>query len=95
MSNNSQTLIAMLYAIDAGSDVVVETRNADRIVGKPSRIERDEAGIRVELCPYDGNAPQYRVRADRTPLGWRDPLVERRPLDGDWNECGRLIDLDL
>ncbi|MFB6235079.1 MAG: hypothetical protein ABEH81_11445 [Halopenitus sp.] len=95
MSDTSRTLIATLYAIDADSDVVVETGNADRITGKPSRIERDEAGIRVELCPYDGNAPQYRVRADRTPLGWRDPLVERRRLHGDWNECGRLTDLEV
>lgn len=93
MSASSQSLIATLYAIDADSEVVVETETGDRITGKPSRIERDEAGIRVELCPYDGNAPQYRVRADRTPLGWRDTLVEQRPLDGDWNECGHLTDL--
>ncbi|WP_430505047.1 hypothetical protein [Haloparvum sp. PAK95] len=93
MSDSSQSLIATLYAIDVDSEVVVETESGDRITGKPSRIERDEAGVRVELCPYDGNAPQYRVRADRTPLGWRAITVERRPLHGDWSECGRLADL--
>lgn len=93
MNDERQSLISTLYAVDADSEVVVEVAADARITGVPSRVERDEAGIRIEVCPYDGNAPQYRVRADRTPLGWRQPVVERRPLHGDWDECGQLTDV--
>lgn len=90
MSDKRQTLISTLYAVDTDGEVAVEFAGDARITGVPSRIERDEAGIRIEVCPYDGNDPQYRVRADRTPLGWRQPVVERRPLYGGWDECGPL-----
>lgn len=93
MEDVTRTLVRSLYAVDTGDEVVLQTDAGTRIVGCPSRVDRDEAGIRLEVCPFDGNAPQYRVRAQRTPTGWRAPVVERRPMHGDWQGCGTLVDL--
>ncbi|MFB6117476.1 hypothetical protein [Halosegnis sp.] len=78
-----------LYDLAAGETVRVRTEETT-VVGRLSRIERDQAGVRVEVCPYDGDAPQYRVWAARTPTGWQSPRLERRPLGGEWVACGRL-----
>ncbi|MFB6268887.1 MAG: hypothetical protein ABEH83_03025 [Halobacterium sp.] len=83
-------LVERLYAVQPREDVAVEAADGTRVEGRPSRIDRDEAGIRIEVCPGDRDAPQYRVRADRTPDGWRAPRVERRPIGGDWERVGRL-----
>lgn len=93
MNDGRRSLVSTLYAVDTDGEIVVEVAADARITGVPSRVERDEAGIRIEVCPYDGNAPQYRVRAGRTPLGWRRPVVERRRLHGDWDVCGPLTDV--
>ncbi|MCD2200094.1 hypothetical protein LPA44_09305 [Halobacterium sp. KA-4] len=86
-------LVEQLYDVRPGDDVVVETDDGTRVAGRPSRIERDEAGVRIELCPGPRNAPQYRVRAVRTPGGWESPRVERRPMGGEWTDCGELAAL--
>jgi hypothetical protein len=88
-----RTLVQQLYAVEPREDVVVETADGTRVEGRPSRIERDQNGIRIEVCPGDRNAPQYRVRADRTPDGWRAPRVERRPIGEGWERVGRLTAL--
>lgn len=89
-----QDLVEQLYAVQPREDVVVETADGARVEGRPSRIDRDEAGIRIEVCPGERNAPQYRVRAERTPHGWRPPRVERRPIGEDWEQVGRLTGLE-
>lgn len=94
MTDTTRALVRTLYAVDADGDVALETAAGTRVVGRPSRVDRDEAGIRVEVCPFDGNAPQYRVRARRTPTGWLPPVVEQRLMHGDWRECGPLADLE-
>ncbi|UPV74244.1 hypothetical protein M0R89_17110 [Halorussus limi] len=86
-------LVEDLFEITADDEVVARV-GGTLIRGRPSRIDRDEAGIRVEICPYDGDDPQYRLSAVRTPNGWREPRVHRRPLDGEWEECGRLAELE-
>ena len=91
----NRSLVRSLYAIDATGSVTVSVADGPTVVGHPSRIDRDEAGVRVEVCPYDGDAPQYRVRAHRTPTGWRPPYVERRPLTEPWTRCGRLTDVTV
>lgn len=93
MNDATRTLVRSIYAVDVDDAVVLETDDGARIVGRPSRVDRDEAGIRIEVCPFDGDAPQYRVRAQRTPTGWQDPVVEARHLHGDWRECGSLSSL--
>ena len=89
----SRSLVRSLYAVDAAGPVAVSVADGPTVVGHPSRIDRDEAGIRVEVCPYEGDAPQYRVRAHRTPAGWQPPYVERRSLTESWTRCGRLADV--
>lgn len=89
-----QPLVEQLYDVRAGEDIAVETADGKRIEGRPSRIDRDESGIRIEVCPADRNAPQYRVRADRTREGWRAPQVDRQPMGGNWEHCGRLADVE-
>jgi hypothetical protein len=79
-----------LYDIEPGAEVWLRIEGGAGVVGRPSRIDRDEAGIRIELCPHSAEAPQYRLHAQRTPTGWRPPVVERRPLHGEWTRCGDL-----
>lgn len=86
-----RSLIEDLYGITEGATVVVRASDSSIIEGVPSRIERTQAGIRIELCPFDRNDPQYRVRATRTPTGWCDPSVERCPVGGEWERCGHLV----
>lgn len=93
MTTESRQLIRDLYTVSADTEARLRVADGTRIEGRPSRIERDEAGIRIEICPYDGDAPQYRIRADRIPLGWRPPCVQRRPIDGSWSRCGQLVRL--
>lgn len=88
-------MIQDLYKISADTEVSLQVTDGTQIVGRPSRIDRDEAGIRIEVCPYDGDAPQYRVRANRTPTGWRNPCVERRPINGEWNQYGQLAGVEV
>lgn len=89
-----RSLIRDLYELTAETEVRLRIDDGTRVVGRPSRIDRDEAGIRIEVCPYDGDAPQYRVRAGRTPTGWRDPRVDRRPMAEDWSRYGRLVKVE-
>lgn len=93
-TTDRRSLIQDLYGITDGTEVALRIADGTRVVGRPSRIDRDEAGIRIEVCPYNGDAPQYRVRTNRTPNGWRDPYVERRPMNGGWNRFGRLVELE-
>ena len=88
-----RSLVRSLCAVDPADPVAVSVADGPTVVGHPSRIDRDEAGIRVEVCPDDGDAPQYRVRAHRTPTGWQPPYVERRSLTEPWTRCGRLADV--
>lgn len=93
-STDARRLVADLYDLCGEADVCLHVDGDTRIRGKPSRLDRDQAGVRIEVCPYDGDAPQYRVRANRTPTGWLVPRVERRPLGGAWTECGRLVGVE-
>lgn len=85
-----RSLVTELYEITADTVVTFRVPDGQWVTGKPSRLDRDEAGIRLEICPYDGDAPQYRVRAMRTPAGWLDPYVERRYRDREWEHYGSL-----
>ncbi|MFB6126194.1 MAG: hypothetical protein ABEJ79_02690 [Halolamina sp.] len=90
MTGTERPLIRTLFDVSEDVDLALELADGDRVVGRPSRIDRDQAGIRIEVCPFSGEAPQYRVRANRTPTGWQTPVVERRPLGGDWTRQGAL-----
>lgn len=92
MTDDHRPLIRALYEIEPGVEVLVRVADGSEVVGRPSRIERDEAGIRIELCPHDADAPQYRLRAQRTPDGWQSPVAECRPLEGSWTRCGALLE---
>lgn len=88
------TLVEDLYNIKQGDKVRARIIDGTVVTGVPSRIERDEAGIQIEVCPFDKDEPQYRIRAHRTPNGWRNPYVERRPIHDEWERYGRLVDLE-
>ncbi|MFC4450254.1 hypothetical protein [Halorussus aquaticus] len=92
-ARTASELVERLFDITADDEVTARV-GGTLIRGRPSRIDRDEAGIRVEICPYDGDDPQYRLSATRTPTGWCEPRAHRRLLDGEWNEYGRLTDLE-
>ena len=91
MTEVERSLIRALHDVSGATDVALELASGERVVGRPSRIDRDQGGIRVEVCPFSGEAPQYRVRASRTPTGWLSPVVERRPPDGEWQRHGDLV----
>lgn len=89
-----EELVDQLYDVRPREDLVVEVADGTRVEGRPSRIDRDEGEVRIEVCPGDRDAPQYLVRADRTPRGWRAPRVECREMGGEWEVVGRLTDLE-
>lgn len=87
-------LVEDIHEIERGDEVAARLIDGTLVKGRPSRIDRDEAGVRIEVCPYRADDPQYRLRADRTPTGWRNPCIERRPMNGEWERYGRLVDLE-
>lgn len=76
----------------AGKDRVSFTTDTERVEGVVTRIERGLEEIRIEIAPFDVDAPQYQIRSIRKADGWSEPTAYwiSEAIHPCWRRCGRL-----
>lgn len=66
------------------------------VVGSCAEFHRDQAGLRVTLCPVDSSRYPHRIRLPRLSTGWKQPVLERWDEAADeWQHCAEITELTV
>lgn len=84
-----------VQSFEKGEEIACRVIDGSLIQGQVLRVQRDQAGVHIEICPFDRSEPQYRIQILRTSTGWRKPYLERRGInDEDWNRYAEVVDFE-
>jgi hypothetical protein len=87
------TLIEDIQSLGENEHLTCRCMDGRRVAGTTEGVERDQAGVRIELCETEGEVPTYRIHLDRSTTDWNPPYVERRE-GAKWVRYGELVNLE-
>lgn len=87
------TLSESIVGLGENERVTCRCIDGRKVTGTTTEIERDQAGVRIEVAQNNEETPAFRIRLNRSPTDWFTPYVERREETG-WEQYGQLVNLE-